>query len=186
MDLFLYHREVRVRSLAAETGEIRRACSERASEAQVVFSYGKEGSSEVCVLGRRNADDENDGRTDGRGRTIGWGCSPFLAPPPSPNDHILPQPISTGSSAKSWRILNSPYPLNTDVIGECPLIDLRRRSLGRALPVEREGGTEIGACNHHHHDNRQRGDRGFWHEIAPPRRLPETTTIRRCSLSDAT
>ena len=49
--------------------------SEGASEAQVVFSYGKEGS-EVCVLGRlRTADDDDDdgrrGRADGRGRAIG-------------------------------------------------------------------------------------------------------------------
>ena len=73
MDLILNHPQVRVRSLAAETGEIRRghAASEGASEAQVVFSYGKEGS-EVCVLGRlRTADDDDDGRADGRERTIG-------------------------------------------------------------------------------------------------------------------
>ena len=74
MDLILNHPQVRVRSLAAETGEIRRAGMQHSSEAQVVFSYGKEGS-EVCVLGRlRTADDDDDGRrgrVDGRGRTIG-------------------------------------------------------------------------------------------------------------------
>ena len=69
MDLILNHPQVRVRSLAAETGEIRRGHA--ASEAQVVFRYGKEGS-EVCVLGRlRTADDDDDGRADGRERTIG-------------------------------------------------------------------------------------------------------------------